>query len=176
MEENPPLSRFARTGLIPSAGLRVAHAEPVHELPSFLPPVRSCMDVHGNPALQPDPISETGESPVPAVQGPCGNGSEECNIAPERWIPCPAGPDRRTGRNAGTKPGPCPRYLRPPDRRGITAGAATVSMRRGTGGDSPLQGMCRNRRDTPEVNAGVPERKQSLRNALIELCTILSHG
>jgi hypothetical protein len=44
-------------------GMRlVAHAKPIHELPSYLPQVQSCMDIHGDPACQPEPVGRSGES------------------------------------------------------------------------------------------------------------------
>ena len=72
-------------------GMRlVAYAKPVHKLPSHLPPVQSCMDVHGDPAGQPEQVGKTGEGPVPAVQGTRGNGGEECTVSCRTWSPCGA--------------------------------------------------------------------------------------
>ena len=78
---------------------QVAHAKPVYELPSYLPPVQSCMDVHGDPAGQSEPVIKAGEGPVPAVQGPRGNGGEECKISAGTGDPCgvPRGIHRTNG-------------------------------------------------------------------------------
>lgn len=66
---------------------RVVYAEPVHELPSFLPPVQSRVDVHGDTARQPEPVGTAGEGPVPSVQGQGGNGPEECPVGAGKGIP-----------------------------------------------------------------------------------------
>ena len=71
---------------------QVAHAKPVYELPSYLPPVQSGMDVHGDPAGQSEPVIKAGEGPVPAVQGPRGDGGEDCPLTYRR--PYPSGVPR----------------------------------------------------------------------------------
>lgn len=81
---------------------RVAHAKPVHKLPPHLPPVQSRMDVYGDPAGQPEPVGKSGQGPVPAVQGPRGDGGEEREISAGmvNLLSVPRGFTGRTGEKA----------------------------------------------------------------------------
>jgi hypothetical protein len=107
----------------------VIHAKPVHELPSCLPPVQSRMDIHGDPAGQPEPVVTAGESPVPAVQSPRGNGGEECHINPGTKYPSgvPPGIPWASWIRIPEKIFPLSPALHRPARSGRRAGAATLS-------------------------------------------------
>jgi len=114
----------------------VAHAKPVHKLPSHLSPVQSRMDIHGGPAGQPEPVVPAGEGPVPAVQGPGGNGGEECHINARTRYPSgvPPGIQWAYWIRIPEKTFPWSPALHQPARSGRTDGAATLSGWESTAG------------------------------------------